>query len=161
MTEQILARYASGPDQLEAAIEGLAPADLDLALDDDSWTIRQIVQHVVDGDDLWRIGIKAALGDTRSAFDLRWYWELEQDTWAESWNYAGREVEPSLALLRAARCQVVQLLEQTPGAWERSLPFLGSRGETTISLADMVEMQAEHVVGHVDDIRKIRQLHNV
>ena len=71
MTEQALARYASGPDQLEAAIAGLAPADLDLALDDDSWTIRQIVQHVVDGDDLWRIGIKAALGDTMSAFDLR------------------------------------------------------------------------------------------
>ena len=86
MKEEILARYASGPGQLEAAIEGLSPAELDLALDGDSWTIRQIVQHVVDGDDLWRVGIKAALGDTRSAFDMRWYWGIEQDDWARHWN---------------------------------------------------------------------------
>ena len=59
MTEQtrdpdaIIARYADGPAQLEAAIAGLTEEELDLAQTADTWTIRQIVHHVVDGDDIW------------------------------------------------------------------------------------------------------------
>lgn len=47
MTEQdynpsaTLARYADGPAQLEAALEGLTESDLNLAQTSDSWTIRQ------------------------------------------------------------------------------------------------------------------------
>ena len=58
MTEQttslevILNLYADGPAKLEAALAGLSEPDLDLALTSDSWTIRQIVHHIADGDDL-------------------------------------------------------------------------------------------------------------
>jgi hypothetical protein len=48
----ILARYAEGPAELVRAIAGLDGAGLDAALDDESWTIRQIVHHIVDGDDI-------------------------------------------------------------------------------------------------------------
>ena len=51
--DTILARYADGPAQLEAAIAGLSEEELDLAQTADTWTIRQIVHHVVDGDDIW------------------------------------------------------------------------------------------------------------
>ena len=122
MTEQtrdpdtILALYADGPAQLEAAIAGLAEEDLDVAQSADTWTIRQIVHHVADGDDIWKIGIKAALGNSTGTFTLQWYWDKPQDEWVESWDYAGRDLEPSLALFRANRRHIVQ--RSMPESWE-------------------------------------------
>ena len=167
MTEQrhdpdaLLARYADGPAQLEAALAGLTEADLDLALTADTWTIRQLVHHVVDGDDLWKVCIKAALGSSRGLFSFQWYWDKPQEEWVESWDYAGRAIEPSLSLFQANRCHTVQLLRQIPDAWERhALITLPNGEERPTSVRYVVEMQAQHVTGHVNDIRTIRQAHN-
>jgi hypothetical protein len=169
MTEQtrdpdaILARYADGPAQLEAAIAGLAEADLDLALSADTWTIRQLVHHVADGDDIWKVCIKAALGNSGGLFSLQWYWEVEQDTWAERWDYAGRAIEPSLALFRANRLHIVQLMERNPDGWDRHMriQWPHQAGEERITVGDMIEMQANHVTHHVDGIRAIGETHSI
>ncbi len=162
--DEILAFYASGPDQLDAAIAGLSPIGLDAALSSDSWSIRQIVHHVVDGDDLWKMFIKQALGNPGSEFTLGWYWDMEQITWGLRWAYAERAVEPSLALLRANRRHIVQLLEHRPAAWDNCLLVRWPRGESQreaqqVSVAWVVELQARHLVGHADDIHRIREAH--
>ena len=160
--EAILARYAEGPAQLERAISGLEESELDLALGSDSWSIRQIVHHLADGDDIWKIAIKAALGNSGGTYTLQWYWDKPQVEWAESWHYAGRGIASSLDLLRANRRHMIELLQQTPDAWERYvyIPWPdGERRQATVGY--VVEMQANHVPGHIDDIRKIRQAHGV
>ena len=160
--EVIIASYAAGPDQLEAAINGLPEGGLDLAEGDGAWTIRQIVHHVVDGDDIWKVFIKRAAGNPGGSFDLQWYWDKPQDEWVESWAYASREIAPSLALFRANRARIVQLLESVPAAWEQSLVVRWPNGEVhQISVAWVVEMQARHVPGHVDDIGRAREVHGV
>jgi hypothetical protein len=160
--EAILARYADGPSQLEAAVAGLAEEELDLAQSADTWTIRQIVHHVVDGDDIWKIGIKAALGNSAGTFTLQWYWDRPQDEWVKSWDYAGRDIEPSLALFRANRRHTVQLLRRIPDAWEGSMSIEWPNGQKEqIAVGYIVEMQAGHVLSHVEDIRTIRQTHGV
>ena len=160
--EALLARYADGPDQLEASLAGLSEADLGLALTADSWTIRQIVHHIVDGDDLWKACIKAALGNSRELFSFRWYWDKPQDEWAERWHYAGRAIEPSLALFRTCRRHIVQLLQQIPDPWERyALITLPDGEERPTSVGYAVEIQVDHVTAHINDIRMIRQAHNV
>ncbi len=147
-----------GPDQLEQALAGLTEASLDLALANDAWSIRQIVHHVVDGDDVYKTCIQAALGEGRGLFSLGWCWEKPQDAWAEDWNYAGREIEPSLALLRANRAHTTQLLEHNPGAWERcALITLPDGKKESTFVGYVIEMQAKHLAGHVKDIREIRQ----
>jgi len=161
-SEAILARYADGPAQLESAISGLKESELDLAQGSDSWSIRQIVHHLADGDDIWKIAIKAALGNSGGTYSLLWYWDKPQEEWAECWDYAGRGIESSLALLRANRRHMVELLQQIPDAWERYI-FIqrpdGERRQATVGY--IVEMQANHVPGHIDDIRRIRQVHGV
>ncbi|MCP4539616.1 MAG: DUF664 domain-containing protein [Chloroflexi bacterium] len=158
----ILARYADGPAKLKAAIAGLTGAELDLAQTPDSWTIRQIVHHLADGDGLWQVCVKAALGNSPGVFSFQWYWDLPQDTWAENWNYAGRAIEPSLALFQANCCHVVQLVEQIPGAWERRILIKWPNGEEKeITAGWVIEMQTGHAIGHVEDIRSIRQTHNL
>jgi len=160
--EAIVARYADGPVHVEAAIAGLSEGELDIAQSDDAWTIRQIVHHIVDGDDIWKVFIKRAIGNPGGKFDLQWYWAMPQDEWVKSWAYASREIEPSLALFHASRGHIVQLLESMPAAWERSLVVRWPNGEEQkVSVAWVVEMQAQHVPGHLDDIRRARQVHGV
>jgi DinB superfamily len=155
-----LALYADGPAQLEAALTGLTESDLNLAQTSDSWTIRQIVHHLADGDDLWKICIKAALGNSEGLFSLQWYWDKPQTEWAENWKYADRSIEPSLALLRANRHHIVELVQQTPNAWEKSIRLKWPDSEEErITIRDVLEMQANHIVGHINDIRMIRQAH--
>jgi uncharacterized damage-inducible protein DinB len=164
MTEQAdnpsatLALYADGPAQLEAALTGLTESDLNLAQTSDSWTIRQIVHHLADGDDIWKTCIKAALGNSEGRFSLLWYWDKPQTEWAENWKYADRRIEPSLALLRANRYHIVELVQLTPDAWEKSIGLKWPDGEEErITIGEVLEMQASHVVGHINDIQLIRQ----
>jgi hypothetical protein len=160
--QAIVARYADGPNQLEAAIAGLSEGELDFAESDGTWTIRQTVHHVADGDDIWKVFIKRAIGNPGGKFDLQWYWAMPQDEWVKSWAYASREIGPSLALFRANRGHIVQLLEHMPEVWERSLLVRRSAGEEEeVKVAWVVKMQAEHVPGHVDDVRRARQVHGV
>lgn len=164
MTEiqALLINYANGPGQLEAALFGLTEANLDVAKTPDSWTIRQIVHHIVDGDDLWSMCIKASLGDSKGLFSYHWYWKKPQDEWADDWRYAAREIGPSLALFRAKRHHISQLLHQIPGAWEKyTLITLPSGEEKATSVQYVVEMQTNHVKEHIEDIKAIRKKHNL
>ena len=156
----ILAGYAAGPDRLEEAVAGLSAADLDLALDGDSWSIREIVHHIADGDDIWKELIKRAIGDPASEFNLAWYWHMAQDEWARRWAYRERAIEPSLALFRANRAHVVQMLAHRPEAWSNTLLIRWPDGEEEqTSVEWVVSMQARHVLGHLDDIRHILAAH--
>lgn len=69
---------------------GIKIEELDLPPLVGGWTIRQIVHHIVDGDDLWKACIKAALGNERGEFSLGWYWSLPQQVRAKRWVCAHR-----------------------------------------------------------------------
>ncbi len=156
-----LAAYADGPAQLAAALAGLTEADLDLGPAGGGWSIRQIVHHIADGDALWGACVKMTLG-CRAGFSLQWYWARSQDEWAEVWRYAERAIEPPLALFAANRAHVVQLLKQVPDAWSRCMTIQMPDGsERSVTVGEVIAMQAGHAVGHIADIRRIRELHHV
>ena len=162
-TSESLAQYADGPAQLEVALNGLTESDLNLALTADSWSIRQMVHHLADGDDIWKICIKAALGNSEGPFSLQWYWDKPQMEWSENWKYASRSIEPSLALLRANRQHIVELVQRIPNAWEKSirLKWPDRQEEERITVGDVLLMQARHIVGHINDIQTIRREHGI
>lgn len=135
-----LAQYADSPAQLEAILNGLTESDLELAQPSDTWTVRQIVHHIVDGDDIWKICIKAAIGNTEGLFSLQWYWDKPQAEWAENWRYSNRPIAPSLALFRANRYHIVELIQQTPNAWKKSIRIKSPRNEEArITIRDVLE----------------------
>ena len=63
--DSVIARYIEGPKLLERALAGLTEADLDTAPAKGGWSIRQIVHHLADGDDLWKMGIVS--------YDWKWF----------------------------------------------------------------------------------------
>ena len=159
---EILAGYADGPRWVRGAIEGLSEEQLDLKLADDSWSIRQLVHHITDGDYLWKEFLLRAAGEPEREFSLEWYWYLPQDDWVKRWSYAEREVATSLELFGANRQHTLELLKQVPALWEKCL-LIPTRqgGQERVSVGEVVEMQAGHVLGHVADIRKIREAKGV
>lgn len=159
--EALLGPYCAGPLALRQALEGLAENNLDLTLDGQGWSIRQVVHHVVDGDDLWQAGLLAAL-DGLAAFDLRWYWSAPQDEWARAWHYAARPVQAALDFFEANRQHAASILRAVPGAAQRCTPVQWPDGNRKdIAVGDILEMQTRHVHGHCEDIRRVRQAHGV
>ncbi len=153
-----LARYRDGPALLERAVAGLAPAVLDAPPAAGGWTIRQIVHHVVDGDDIWKTAVRMAFGAAEAEFSLPWYWAAPQDEWARRWGYARRPLEVALALFRANRTFVLELLATAPEAWERAVILRRSDGQCLrLTVGAVVALQADHVVHHADRIAAIRR----
>src|SRR4030042_6304176 len=118
---KILELFKQGPSILENALAGLSDIELDYAPSNGGWTIRQIIHHIADGDDLWKTCIKIALGNEQAEFTLRWYLALPQIEWAKRWSYANRSIDASLALLRVNRGHILQLLEYAPDGWTKSV----------------------------------------
>jgi hypothetical protein len=161
-SKTILAHYVDGPMQLERALAGLAESNLDLALDPDSWSIRQIVHHIVDGDDIWKTCIKTALGNSNAVFSLQWYTEKPQMEWAAIWAYASRTLDSSLTLFRANRGHIVDLLEHIPGACEKSVRLQRPRKpQIWITIFDVLELHVQHLADHIKDIQAIPQAHGI
>lgn len=161
-TQTILVQYADGPSLLDSALSGLSDADLDLTPGADSWSIRQIVHHLVDGDDIWKTCIKTALGNGDALFSLQWYVAKPQMEWSESWAYSRRSLDSSLALYRANRGHIIDLIEHIPGALEKSV-LLERKGKEAIRITvfDVVELHVQHLAEHIANVKSIRQAHGV
>jgi len=99
---------------LEQTVSGLRDSELDFKPPRGGWCIRQIVHHIVDGDDIWKFGVKMAIGNEQAEFSLGWYSSQTQDTWADRWAYNQRSIGASLSLLKAIREHVLQLLTSVP-----------------------------------------------
>jgi hypothetical protein len=155
---KIIELFKKGSSILEEALTGLSDSGLDYVPLSGGWTIRQIIHHITDGDDLWKTCIKIALGNERAEFSLKWYSDFPQTEWAKRWGYEKRPVRESLDLFKAIRNHVVQLLEYVPGGWTRTVQFRDSKGETEIiPVGAVIQMQADHVVHHVKRILEIRR----
>jgi uncharacterized damage-inducible protein DinB len=151
-----LTSFHGGLAALEAAVSGLSDDALDAVPSSGGWTVRQIVHHLADGDDIWKLAIKIAIGHDDAAFDLGWYQVMPQQEWADRWAYGSRPIHASLSLLKASREHVLQLLDTTPDAWHRAVLLRKPDGQMErIPVGFIVGMQAEHVFHHLKRIQEI------
>lgn len=155
--EETLALYAGGPDALEAALAELPEQDRDHQPAPDAWSIRQIAHHIVDGDDLWAMPIKAALAASGSIFDQDWY--STDNASAQTLDYADLSLDPAIALYRAQRTYIVALVRHLPDAWERHIMFTraGAPEPRKLTVEQMLRAQARHALEHVEEIRALRR----
>jgi uncharacterized damage-inducible protein DinB len=157
--EEIIGQYAAGSEQLDTALEGLSESDLDLSRAQGKWTIRQIVHHIADAEDLWETGIKAALGNSGCAFDFNWY--IPDNKCAEPLDYANRPITDAVELFKAIRSHVVQMINHLPNAWERYIIFTHGDlvKEKKITVGELIEWQVRHLLLHIEQIRDTRKVH--
>ncbi len=151
---EILTLYTKAPDELEAALSGITEAQLDKRLTPETWSIRQIVHHMVDGDVMWTLLMKVAIFNSGCSFNFDWY--TGNDTSAEGLRYAERSIEPVIQLFRANRTQMTQLFALLDDAGNRSIQLTTPEGPHPVTLSQMVAIQASHAMGHIGEIQAIR-----
>jgi hypothetical protein len=159
--EALLQKYLQLPDCLEGAIAGLRDADLDLC--NDGWTIRQIVHHLVEGENIWQLNLRVIVGTDGILFPFTWYFALSQDEWAKRWAFDKRPLEPALILFRASTRNLVELLRNIPDTWGHfgRVTWRGQQEESCMTVREIVEMNLRHMDQHVEEIQAIRALRQI
>ncbi len=159
--EALLDQYLQLPEQLEEAIAGLDETDLDLRKGDD-WSIREIVCHLVEGEQLWQINLRTIIGLNGSKFPFEWYFELSQTQWSERWAYGTRSLKVMLDLFHANIKYLADILKKLPSSiWEHygRVTWPGAKEETHLTVRDIIEIHIRHMQGHTADIKAIRAVH--
>jgi hypothetical protein len=110
--EKSMGTYDAGPEQLDAVLKGLSESQLDLSRAEGKWTIREIVHHIGDAEDLWETVIKAALGNTGCTFDASWY--IPGNKCAVPLDYANRPIDETVALFKSLRRFISDMVKHLP-----------------------------------------------
>lgn len=154
--EEVLSLFLSSAEKLQAQVENLPEADLDLSRESGNWTIRQIVHHVADDCDVWSMCIKKAIATPGVL--VRFEGFPGNEAWARALDFEHREVGPALDLIKAHRCYLAHLLEHFSDAWNRSIRLANAEGEVVgeMTVREMVKMLTEHMLEHVETIERIR-----
>lgn len=146
-----LERYAKGPDALAAAVKGLSPAHLDALPIPGTWSIRQIVVHLLDSD-------LAATHRMRRivAEDLPLIIAYDETAFASRLAYERADIALVLRLFADTRRFTRDWLDTLPPDAFARAGVHNHRGKVT--LADIVRMYADHVDHHLAFITKKRSL---
>lgn len=159
--EKAVTRYDEGVDRLDDILEGLSDSDYDLSRGEGKWTIRQIVHHIVDAEEVWKTCIKAALGNPGCTVDLNWY--IIDNKCAGPLDYAHRPIIDGVNLFRATRRHILELVNYLPNAWNQS--FTITRGDIpdgkTFTVGDVISFQNLHLNRHIKQIRDTREKHGI
>lgn len=156
--EETLALYTRGGDDVEAALAGLTEADLDLTRAPEEWSIRQIVHHLAETDSMFLMIFESALAQSGSTFIRNTY---DQAHWAETLAYKERAIEPSLALIKATRRHIAQLLQHVPDHWNRYvlLKFASDEGEGyQMTVGQQLGEMNWHLAEHCAEIHETRRI---
>lgn len=98
------------------------------------------------------------IGHPGCTFGLDWY---EQDSWVQAMGYQKRPIEPALALFRARRQHIAELLHHLPDAWERDAQIVARHAPDGFrrTVSEAVFIQAHHVPWHIEQICETRRVH--
>ncbi|MEO8461734.1 MAG: DinB family protein, partial [Chloroflexota bacterium] len=122
--------------------------ELDRAQQADEWTARQVVHHLADGEAMSYTRLRRLVAD-----DVPVIQGYDEPTFARRLHY-DRPIAASLAVVRAVREASQELMAvMTPEDWAKT----GIHSEHgTYSIDYWLELYAEHVHEHADQIRRAR-----
>lgn len=145
-----LSLFIDGPRLLREAVEGLSPDQLRARPIEGTWSVLEVVCHLVDSEQAWCHRIKRVIAEDRPL--LVGY---DESRFAEALGYHERDVAAELRLFEGMRRQMGQILERQPAiTWARA-GIHTERG--LIHLAEMVSIEAEHVTHHIGFIKAKRK----
>jgi hypothetical protein len=155
-----LTHFATDPDRLESAVAGLTEDQLNLAEAPGQWSIRQIVHHLADDCDVWSFGIKR--GIAVDGVSVRFGPFPGNEPWANALAFERRPIGPALALFRAHRALLAELVSALPASWERCVSAVDDQSQTfQLPVGGALQMLSNHLQEHLATIARIRALHGV
>lgn len=146
--ETLIRRYAQGPAVVAHALVGLTENELDATPTPDAWTIRMIVHHLADSEQIGALRLRRLLAEDHPTIT-----GYDEARYAQRLHYE-RPIAASLATLAAVRASTTALLEAlAPEEWARE----GTHSESgRYGLNDWLAIYAAHAEDHADQITRAR-----
>ena len=142
-------RYRSAMADLDDALAGVTDAELDAAQPAGEWTARQIVHHLADSETMSFTRLRRLVAEDEPMIQ-----GYDEPLFARRLHYE-RPIATSLAVVGAVRASSLDLMAaMTPADWAKSGTHSEMGGAYTVER--WLEIYAEHVHEHADQIRRAR-----
>jgi hypothetical protein len=138
----------SAPDKIAALIDGRSREELSRVPAPGRWSVAQILAHLADAELVigWRL--RQILSKNEVPIEA-----YDQDLWANTFNYADRDPQQSLATYRALRQANLVLVNSVDRKLWDNYGKHAERGNESIH--HMVKMTAGHDLNHIRQIEEL------
>lgn len=136
------------PKKLAGLVRKLSRKQLTRRPEPGKWSVAEILAHLADAEIVGSWRLRQVLGNngaTLQAFD--------QNTWASTFDYAGRAPRQSLEVFRVLRENNLAMLKALPKELWANYGMHQERGKE--SVAHIVRMYAGHDLNHLAQVEKI------
>ncbi|MEP9412404.1 MAG: DinB family protein [Candidatus Brocadia sp.] len=144
---QKIESYGKGYVQLTEALKQFPEEMWSFKPSPDRWSIHEIIIHIADSEANAYIKCRKLIaepGKSIAAYD--------QDKWSASFRYQDQSTEEALELFRRLRLASYKLIKALPEpVWLNSA---GSMENETVTLDDWLEVYAQHIPGHINQMKK-------
>lgn len=151
MDRSLIEKYAADASVPRRAIEGLSDKDLNALPIPGTWSIQQIVVHLMDSDLIASDRMKRLI-----AMDNPTITAYDETAFSQKLNYDKTDVRLAAEIFEKNRILHAALLRSLPDAAFNRTGNHTERGK--ITLADLVKMYAGHVDSHMKHLRKKREM---
>ena len=142
--------YQAGVAALREAVKGMSREQLVARPIEGRWSTLEVVCHLVDSEVAWTHRMKRVIAEIKPL--LIGY---DETRLAELLGYQDREIADELELFDQLRTQMTKILRSLPAdAWTRQ-GIHNERG--LVSLAEMLEIETEHVTHHLNHVEAKRK----
>jgi hypothetical protein len=149
--DKILTLLEETPRRLTSLTDGLERAQLQIKLDEEAWSVNDILAHLRACADVWGKSMMMMLAQDHPT--LRY---VSPRTWMRKSNYPAQEFHGSLQAFTQQRNDLLQSLKNLAiEDWSRGATFTGTvkgRDQTVFSYAQRI---ADHETQHLDQIESV------
>ncbi len=138
----------AAPKKLASLVKGKAKKQLARRPAPDKWSIAEIMAHLADAEVAIAWRLRQILANNAAPIQA-----YDQDSWAQTFDYAHRDPRKSLASYRALREANLLLLQSVPQKLWDNYGVHEERGKE--SIGHIVRMVAGHDINHLRQIEEI------
>ena len=151
MNRSIIDEYIRGASIFPAAITGLTPADLDALPVPNTWSIRQIVLHLMDSDLIASDRMKRVIAENQPILI-----GFDESAFARNLFYPHLDAVLAAEIFQKNRLLTGRILQALPEETFRRTGMHNQRGR--ITLTELLQTAVEHLDHHLKFLRHKRQL---
>ena len=153
MDRSLIEKYAADASVPRRAIEGLSAADLNALPIPGTWSIQQIIVHLMDSDVIASDRMKRVVAMEKPLIAA-----YDETAFSQKLLYDRANVQMAADIFEKNRLMTADLLRALPDAVFQRTGLHTERGE--ITLEALVKMYAGHVDSHMTHLRKKRAMLN-
>jgi len=142
MDRKTIEQYEHGGDKLRQAVQGLTHDDLHAFPVPGTWSIQEIVVHLLDSDLVLADRMKRVIAEDRPVLQA-----FDENAWAARLGYQATSVEEAVNLLAANRHWMIRTLRRLADADFARAGLHSERGRVT--LAELLATATNHADHHL------------